>query len=287
MLQWLLDGSGLIVGAALLDLSTGAWRPLPPGVAAAPGVEGAVALLDAEAEGGPLLWADDRGPAGPAARLLPAPPTGWRWAHGLHEGALWAQAVDPQTGDQVCFFVTAQGVERPERCVEGGFVAIDALLPAGPSRWVIASHGEGHPGVDLVEWTGAAYQPIPTPWDDLYPFGPLRLLPRVDGSFDILTRCPLDRPRPCLRDEGEGAEDLVDRWYRWRPGEAPQLLAKGRRATGLPDPSSAQVARLRGGALCVEGPRQRRRCYPLPPSPEHQNHMQEGVQRPVAAPGVP
>jgi hypothetical protein len=265
MLQWLLDGSGLIVGAALLDLSTGAWRPVPPGVAAAPGVEGTVALLQLDAEGGPLLWAEGRGPASPAARLMDRSPEGWRWVHGIEGGQLWAQATDRDTGDVACFFITAGAVEQAERCIEGGFVELDAVLPAGPGRWVIDSHGEGHPDVALVEWTGEAYRPIATPWEDLYPFGPLQMLPRVDGSFDVLTRCRLDRPRPCLRADGEGSEDQVDRWYRWRPGEAPRLLARGRRATGAPDPSSARVARLHGGALCIDGPRERQRCFAVPP----------------------
>lgn len=268
MLQWLLDGSALLVGSALLNPATGRWQPLllHPTSQVAPGTEGRVAVLDVVEDDVPHLRVLKDEANGPSVRLPEDAPRDGRWVLAWVGEQVYVQVSSPETGEARCWRVDEAGPRELDRCVEGGFAELDRVLPAGPGRFVTESHGEGHPGVDLVEWAGAESTPLPLPWEDLYPFGPLTLLPRTDGSFDILTACPLGPPRPCLQEDGLGAEELPLRWYRWRPGEAPQELEVGVDASMAPDPSGARRAWQRGTRVCVQRPGEARRCWRIPRS---------------------
>ncbi|MEM6928341.1 MAG: hypothetical protein AAF602_15515 [Myxococcota bacterium] len=159
-----------------------------------------------------------------------------------------------------CWSVTAVGPRRRERCIEASLPFVSDVVPAGDQRYVVYSHGEGHPWIDLFELTDAGARELPLPWDDLYPFGPLTLAPRVDGTFDILTPCVLGVPRPCLMDGRTVADELPPRHYRWQVGSEPRLLARGRKGDRVPDPSSARVAWRSRKRVCIAGDG-RRRCF--------------------------
>lgn len=266
MLLWLLDGSALLVGSALFDPSTGAWTALelPAGAAVAAGSAGRFAVLERAEGAAPRLSVWQGAAPGPAVTLAEVP-ADWTLAHALEGDRVYLHASDPQSGEARCWWVEGEAVSAPGSCLEGGFAALDAITPAGGGAWVVSSHGEGHPDVSLVRWAGEGSEAAALPWQDLYPFGPLSMLPRVDGSFDLLTPCALGPPRPCLQEDGTGAEALPARWYRWTPGEAPRLLGQGRAAEGAPDPASERVATLRGRRLCLGAPDERPACHRLPP----------------------
>lgn len=249
-LRWLLDGSALILGTSLYDPATRALTPLPVTEATSivPATAGRVVLLDL-VEGQPAKVRVVRaGSDAPAVALPDDAPRVGVWSVGWIDGRVLVQVASNETGELRCYAVTEVATALPT-CVEGGFVVTLALTAAGPGRVVIDSYGEGHPGVDLVAWTGGESTPIALPWTDLYPFGPLSLLPRTDGSFDVLTRCPLGPERPC---DVEDAFALPARWYRWTPGSAPVLRAQGAAADIAPDPASDRVARIRGRRVCVD-----------------------------------
>lgn len=265
MIQWLLDGSALLVGGALLNPSTGAWSALPlyPQSRVSVGTEGRIATLDLLPEDVPHVRIL-RGPEGaPSTRLPEGTSSDGHWVHELVGDEVYVHHADLQTGEVRCWRITEGAAEALPTCLSGGFFEIDAITPAREGV-VIDSHGEGHPSVDLLRWDGVEMAPVPLPWGDLYPFGPLTLLPRVDGSFDILTRCTLGPPRPCLREDGLGSEDQPMRWYRWTPGEAPVERAVGKDAEIAPDPSSDRVAWTRRDKVCVGEPGRRTRCWKVP-----------------------
>lgn len=266
MIQWLLDGSALLVGGALLDPASGVLTPLPltEHSQVAVGTEGRVALLEHAPGALPQVRVLSRGQSGPATSLPEGAPLDGRYVHTLLGADVYVSTSSQETGESRCWWVDGTGVWELSRCLEGGFAAVDRVLPAGEARYVVDSHGEGHPDVALVRWKGQDSQDIELPWEDLYPFGPLTLLPRLDGSFDILTRCPLGAPRPCLLDEGRSAEGEPMRWYRWSPGQAVYLRAQGEAAELLPDPSGPRTATLRGRKLCVSSPDARPACWRIP-----------------------
>lgn len=266
MIQWLLDGSALLVGGALLNPTTGAWTPLPltPESRVAVGTAGRVATLDLLDGDVPHVRILSGAEGAPSVRLPEDSPTGGAWVHELVGDEVYVHNTSLDTGEARCWRVDSAGVTALDTCLEGGFAQMDRILPAGAAGVVIESHGEGHPGVDLIRWDGAALAPVPLPWEDLYPFGPLELLPRVDGSFDILTRCALGPPRPCLREDGLGSEDQPARWYRWSPGQAPVERAVGQGAEVVPDPASDRVATVRGKKVCVGEPGEKGTCWRMP-----------------------
>ena len=265
MIQWLLDGSALLVGSALLNPTTGAWTPLPIGAQAmvAVGTQGRIATLDLGDGSAPTVRILSAGGATPPVAL----PTGLdgSWALELVGDEVYVHNSSPETGEARCWSVAQGAATALPSCLEASFAAIDSITPAGTSGVILTSQGEGHPGVDLLRSTGSGLEAVPLPWVDLYPFGPLALLPRTDGSFDILTPCVLGPDRPCLGKDGDGAEGPA-RWYRWSPGAKPKLMAKGKKAEVLPDPSSDRVVTLRGEQVCISGPGQKTGCFTPPPS---------------------
>lgn len=270
VVQWLMDGSALLVGSALLNPVSGAWTPLPvsPDAQVAVGTQGRVALLT-RAEGRvPEVQVLQNGKAILTASLPAGTPREGHWVHLLQGDSVYVHVSSNETGESRCWQVDGAGVRALPTCLEGSFVAIDGLLPAPNKGVVVASHGEGHPGVDWLTWDGTAYKPAKLPWTDLYPFGPLELLPRLDGSFDILTSCVLGPERPCLQKDGTGSDGLPARRYRWTPGKAPVLQAKGKQAESLPDPSSTRLAWIQGEKVCVGKPKAKAQCWAVPKKPE-------------------
>lgn len=252
---WSPDGAALLWGALLLDPVARVAAPLdlPDGARVAIGPQGRVAALR-PAEG-PGLAAQVQvltaGGPGPAWDLPPELPADAVAALLWVGEEVYVHGSPDDAGALRCALVGPAGPRKPEACLEGGFVAVDALRSAPGELVVIYSHGEGHPGVDLVRWTGGPSAPVDLPWHDLYPFGPMELMPRLDGSFDIRTPCALGPPRPCEGPKGEGPSGPL-RAYRWRPGEAPALRAMGRRAADTPSPAGDAAARMRGDRLCVD-----------------------------------
>lgn len=264
MLQWLLDGSGLLVGSVLFDPDTGEHRSVAADDAElVPGPGGAIAVVERSAPDAltvRVVGGDRPFDATALPRDVAEGP--WRlvgWVDGDVYVALTDEFVDAR-----CWSVDPDGLHPRATCLSGSMMLAHAVWPAGDGRYVVESSGEGHPSVDLIELGDEGAQ-IELPWDDLYPFGPLELVPRADGTFDILTRCVLGAERPCLQDDGTGAEELPARWYRWSVGEAPRLLKVGERAERRPDPASGRVAWRRGGEVCVAGGKRLfRRCWSVP-----------------------
>lgn len=266
MVSWLLDGSALLVGRTLLLSTTGHWTPLsfPPEAYIAPGTEGrTAALVMTEGEAPYVQVVVDQTP-GPRVPLPEGVDRDGYWALALVGEEVYVHTTSRTTWETSCWNVRAETVTPLPICLEASFLAIDHIRSAGPHSVVVNSHGEGHPGVDLLVWDGEAMAPVPLPWRDLYPFGPLELLPRTDGSFDIQTRCPLGPERPCLRDDGSDTNDLPALWYRWTPGQSPVLRTSGAEAEVVPDPSSERVAWIAGTRVCVGEPTAQPRCHKVP-----------------------
>ncbi len=260
---WLLDGTLVSFDGLLLDPETGSAVELPRGAVVAPGRDRTVAILEARPSwrvrvlrDGEERWSVD----------LPEPiPDDARAVLALRDDTVIVHATSANTGEVTCWSVGPGGAERPAACLEASFVAVDALLPAGGDTWVVASHGEGHPAVDLVRWSGGGSEALPVPWSDLYPHGELALRPRTDGSFDVLTTCELGPERPCLASVTDDRTDEGVRRYRWTPGSDPALIEVDRGdSPRVPDPTSERVVWIKGDRWCVDGPGRPRRCFPLP-----------------------
>ncbi|MEM6930895.1 MAG: hypothetical protein AAF602_28430, partial [Myxococcota bacterium] len=111
MLQWLLDGSGLLVGAVLFDPTSGSQQTIAPADARlAPGVEGAVAVLVADDEGSARVSVSGGPHAfGPVAIDLGDTPyrvLGWV------DGEVYVAATDFPLVETRCWSVTAEGPRR-------------------------------------------------------------------------------------------------------------------------------------------------------------------------------
>ncbi len=270
MLIWLLDGSALLDGDRLIDPTTGTVERLPMSspLALAPGRAGVVAWV----EPGPVgLRVNVRRPGKvfESVDLRTNEDLGGALSEGVRPTLAWVgerlylHLADFQSGEVRCRWIEGKVVTTPAACVEGGFVSLDGMVEASDGRVVLDSHGEGHPGVDLVRWSGTESIAVPLPFQDLYPFGYLGLFPKHAGDFVILTTCPLGPPRPCLREDGLGFEDGPLTWYRWEVGKTPELLRKDVPMAAVPDPANERLAYLAADQLCFLGRRGKARCQPL------------------------
>ena len=287
MPQWLPTGGALLVGAHLLNPTTGTWTALPvPADAALAGDPdgGVVALVPGREGAAPaLVWMR----VGAQVEVMQQhtidglAPAGWRWMHAPLPGGVWVWAsggVSANDGwDEACALVRPERdgppSVHPQPCPPHSFAEVYAIVGTPAGGLVVASAGEGHPGVDLLAPdANGGFVPVQLPWEDLYPFGPMDILPRADGSFDLMSPCPLGPPRPCLATLDR--VDLPDRWTQWTPGGALHLRARGRRAAVWPDPTTSDVAWARGASavdglpaqLCVGPRRGKGRCFSRPGS---------------------
>lgn len=283
LIQWLLDGSALLVGTLLFTPTTGTFTALPvtPETVLAVGTHGRIAALDLPSEGIPAVRILGEGSNGSAIPLPGASTSEGAWVHMLTDTSVYVHVMHRETGEARCWRVSGSSASALTSCLEGTFAQLDQLMPGVERQVVLASHGEGHPGVALLRPKGDTMEEVALPWQDLYPFGPLELLPRQDGSFDILTPCPLGPARPCLLPESKDVSTLPMRHYRWKPGEAPVLKAKGKAATRSLDPSSPRSARLKGKQLCITSPGKKEACWELPRATSDQPTAQTPAPKPL------
>jgi hypothetical protein len=262
--EWLLDGTGILLPGWLFLAQSGTFVDLPMKQYYTPATEGRVVAADIDpardarftlyGQAGPGEWVSLPGTTGPA-----------NWSFAWVDNSIYVHRVNEETGEATCYQIRGAQITSPE-CLVGGMITLSGLRAAPGGKIIVSSYGEGHPAVDLVTWTGGASEPVPMPWQDLYPFGPVQMFPRADGSFDIHTPCVLGPPRPCEGPEGGDTSDLPMRHYRWTPGQEPLLLTTGSKALRPQDPTSDRSAWVKGGKLCLGGS-QGRTCVKGPKPP--------------------
>lgn len=279
-LAWTPDGTRLLVERRwVLDPAREAWtelpRPFPEPelVAVSPSGRRLAAAGAGRLAAGPI-----EGPLGepvPVPVWAPEEPSGPRreeldlelalfW---LDEERLFVQQTErlARVEPQCRIWETGPEAWRPApSCVAGDFYQVWAI-ERGPRGWIaVYTAGEGHPGMMLARYDADQGQrPLPeAPELDLYPFGPLRVQFRADGSGVLLaTPCVLERkePRPCEEPHGGW------RVYSWAPGSgAPRLEREGLTEGALPSPDGQHLAWASGGRVCVSRPGAPEACLPLP-----------------------
>jgi hypothetical protein len=280
-LAWTEDGTRLVVGNRwVLDPERGAWAELPR-----PSFEPAKVSVS---PGGRRLVAADaerfaEGPVeGPLGEPVPIP----QWAgtesgredspgradldvvlFWLDEERIFVQQTDRLARvDPECriWEVGKKAWAAAPGCVTGDFNAVWAV-ERGPRGWIaVDSAGEGHPGVNLARYDAQrGQQPqAGAPEFDLYPFGPLFVQFRADGSGVLLsTPCVLERkePRPC--EEPQGAW----RVYSWAPGASGvKLEHEGLPEGVMPSPDGQRLAWAAGSKVCVGRDLSAAVCLALP-----------------------
>lgn len=155
--------------------------------------------------------------------------------------------------------VVTEAITEPKACVEGGFLEIHGLQ-FRDGVVIVESHGEGHPGLDVVRWSpesGQGERVIPEL--DLYPFGPV--VPHFTAvGVALLTPCHLGDDRPCQADDGEDRTEEPWRHYLVKDG-AFVLVREGLPADAQPHPQDAdRYLWAEADRVCDGDPAGKRRC---------------------------
>ena len=155
--------------------------------------------------------------------------------------------------------VVTEETTEPKACVEGSFLELHGLQ-FSDGVVILQSHGEGHPGLDVVRWTpetGQGERVIPEL--DLYPFGPV--VPHFTAAgVALLTPCHLGDERPCQADDGEDRTEEPWRHYVVKDGVF-VLLREGLPADAQPHPQDAsRYLWAEGDRVCEGDPAGKRRC---------------------------
>lgn len=244
------DGAHVQVGDRVYALVDATAVPLPPG--AAPSPDGARVVW---VEGGRLRL----GPVGGVAAgdwALPdpgAPEVHWFPAF-LDAGRVYLHASDRHGEVDRCWLldVGTGGWSEPPACLVHAFHAVTGIRRGPGEWWVVDSHAEGTPAVDVQRYDGVRARPAALPWSDLYPYGTAH--PSfVGGELWWTSDCDLARPRPCAG-KLEGETDGPWRAWRGRPGSRRLSAVEGEVAPGtawVPIPGGAAPVRAEGDGIVL------------------------------------
>jgi len=237
--------------------------PVGDGAAVAVGPGGQWFAMDRA--GGAWRGGRDGGGAALPSPLPALPAQDATVAHGFFHGRPTVVAVSRDTGEAACVsWDGAAWAPPPRGCPAGDFAFIDAFGPAGRGRHWVATHGEGHPGLALL---GRGGRRLPSPVDNLYPFGPVTPHAGRRGAVHLVTPCALGTDAPCAGPDGTGPGDAAPTaWWSWRPGARPRLRAAAVPADFAPAPSGGLGAwRSTTGEVCVGPPAgPAPRCFRIP-----------------------